>query len=352
MVEPGRYGEPGPRVRTSPFLFGLLATAGGLLAIVALFGIARVGTVLVMLVAATYFAIGLDRPVQLLVRRGLSRVAAVGIIALAVVALACGLLALVVPPLVHQVDAFFTELPTKLHHALDHGGLGGLSQDTQFGQKLSAAITPPNVAKLATGLLTGASGLVGGIAIAGTTAILTLFVTASLERIRAGAYRLVVASRRDRVSRLADAIQERVGGYLVGAFGIAAIAGTAALLWSLLAGVPYPVLMALVVAFFDLIPQIGATIGSTVVIVVALSASIGLAVATLIFFCSYQGLENWVVYPRVMSRAVKISNLAAIVAAMAGWALFGVLGVLIAVPAYGSVQLLVQEVLLPRQERR
>ena len=74
MVEPGRYGEPGPRVRTSPFLFGLLATAGGLLAIVALFGIARVGTVLVMLVAATYFAIGLDRPVQLLVRRGLSRV--------------------------------------------------------------------------------------------------------------------------------------------------------------------------------------------------------------------------------------------------------------------------------------
>ena len=291
MVEPGRYGEPGPRVRTSPFVFGLLATAGALLAIVALFGIARVGTVLVMLVAATYFAIGLDRPVQLLVRRGLSRVAAVGVIALA-------------------------------------------------------------VAKLATGLLTGASGLVGGIAIAGTTAILALFVTASLERIRAGAYRLVVASRRERVSRLADAIQERVGGYLVGAFGIAAIAGTAALLWSLLAGVPYPVLMALVVAFFDLILQIGATIGSTVVIVVALSSSIGLAVATLIFFCSYQGLENWVVYPRVMSRAVKISNLAAIVAAMAGWALFGVLGVLIAVPAYGSVQLLVQEVLLPRQERR
>ena len=264
----------------------------------------------------------------------------------------CGALALALPPLVDQVNAFFTELPDKLHRALDHGGLGGLSHDTGFESKLSGAVTPGNVAKLATGLLTGAASLVGGIAIVGTTAILTLFVTASLDRIRAGAYRLVVASRRDRVSRLADAIQERVGGYLVGAFGIAAIAGIAALLWSLVAGVPYPVLMALVVAFFDLIPQIGATIGSTVVIVVALSSSIGLAVATLIFFCSYQGLENWVIFPRVMSRAVKISNLAAIVAAMVGWALFGVLGVLVAVPAYGSVQLLVQEVLLPRQERR
>jgi predicted PurR-regulated permease PerM len=40
------------------------------------------------------------------------------------------------------------------------------------------------------------------------------------------------------------------------------------------------------------------------------------------------------------------------VAAMVGWALLGVLGVLIAVPAYGSVQLLVQEVLIPRQDRR
>jgi predicted PurR-regulated permease PerM len=201
MVEPGRYGEPGPRVRTSPFAFGLLATAGGLLAIVALIALGRVGTVLVMLVAATYFAIGLDRPVHLLMRRGLRRTVAVGLIALALVVVACGVLALALPPLVHQVNAFFTELPDKLHRALDHGGLAGLSQDTGFERKLAGAVTPANVGKLATGLLTGAASLVGGIAIVGTTAILTLFVTASLDRIRAGAYRLVVASRRERVSR-------------------------------------------------------------------------------------------------------------------------------------------------------
>src|SRR5215831_15397402 len=107
MVEPGRYGEPGPRVRTSPFLFGLLATAGGLLAIITLFGVLRAGTVLVMLVAATYFAIGLDRPVRLLVRRGLRRGVAVGLIALAGLILLCALAFVAIPPLVHQIDAFF-----------------------------------------------------------------------------------------------------------------------------------------------------------------------------------------------------------------------------------------------------
>jgi predicted PurR-regulated permease PerM len=83
MVEPGRYGEPGPRIRTSPFLFGLLATAGGLVAITGLLGLRRVSTVLLMLVAATYFATGLGRPVRLLVRRGMRRTVAVGLIALA-----------------------------------------------------------------------------------------------------------------------------------------------------------------------------------------------------------------------------------------------------------------------------
>jgi len=177
-------------------------------------------------------------------------------------------------------------------------------------------------------------------------------VLAALDRLRAGSYRLVVASRRERVQALAEGVQERVGGYLVGAVGVALIAGTAAFAWCAIVGVPYPLLMSMVVALFDLIPQVGATIGSTIVILAALSQSIGLALVTLVFFCCYQGLENWVIYPRVMSRAVNISNLAAIVAAMIGWAVLGVLGVLLAVPAYASVQLLVREVVFPRQDAR
>jgi predicted PurR-regulated permease PerM len=92
--------------------------------------------------------------------------------------------------------------------------------------------------------------------------------------------------------------------------------------------------------------------GLVLVVYGGTAMTFGLAVATLAFFCAYQGLENWVVYPRVMSRAVKISNLAAIVAALLGGAVFGVLGVLLAVPVYASMQLLAREVLLPRQEAR
>jgi predicted PurR-regulated permease PerM len=53
-----------------------------------------------------------------------------------------------------------------------------------------------------------------------------------------------------------------------------------------------------------------------------------------------------------MSRAVKITNLGAIVCALVGFALLGVLGVLLAVPAYASAQLVVREVVFPRQDAR
>jgi predicted PurR-regulated permease PerM len=350
---PVSYGEPGRRLRASPFLFGALATAGAAIAAIAFLGLYRIGTVLAMIVAAGFFALGLDRPVSALQRRlRLRRGVSVGIVALAGLVFFCGALAIGVPPLAQQVGAFFTEVPERVSAALTNGQLGGLKSSTNLPQDVSQVVTPANVAKVAAGLIGGVATLAGFVFMGLTTAILTLFVLAGLPRIRAGAYRLVVASRRDRVGLLADAVQDKVGGYLVGAVAIAVVAGTAAFLWSWIAGVPYPLVMALVVALFDLIPQVGATIGSTIVILVALSQSLGLAVATLIFFCAYQGLENWVIYPRVMSRAVKISNLAAIVAAMSGFALFGVLGVLLAVPAYASVQLIVREVVFPRQDAR
>jgi hypothetical protein len=55
------YGEPGQRLRVSPLLLGLLATAGAAITVLDVAAVRRTATVLVMLVAAWYLAIGLDR---------------------------------------------------------------------------------------------------------------------------------------------------------------------------------------------------------------------------------------------------------------------------------------------------
>ena len=98
-----------------------------------------------------------------------------------------------------------------------------------------------------------------------------------------------------------DEALARVGGYVSGQVLVSLIAGAASFVFFLVVGVPHPALLALVVALFDALPQIGAFLASFIGTVVALSQSWGLGVATLAFCCAYQAAENYVIAPRVFS---------------------------------------------------
>jgi len=185
-----------------------------------------------------------------------------------------------------------------------------------------------------------------------TVLVLTIYFMASFDRMKSFAYALVPASRRDRVRLLTDEILAKVGAYIVGALAIAVLAGLSAFLFAVIVGLAYPFALAVVVAVCDLIPQIGATIGAVVVTLVGFADSLTVGIACGVFFLVYQQVENYLIYPKVMRRSVKVSDLAAIVAALVGVGLFGILGALVAIPAVAAVQLIVREVYLPRQEAR
>jgi predicted PurR-regulated permease PerM len=204
--------------------------------------------------------------------------------------------------------------------------------------------------RVATGLLGGLPAVFGAIFNVLTVAVLTIYFMAAFDRLKLGAYKLVPASRRDRVQLLGDEILTKVGAYMAGALAIALIAGVSTLLFLVIIGVAYPFALAVVVAVCDLIPQVGATIGAVVATLIAFATS-GLVagIACVVFFIAYQQLENFLIYPRVMSRAVKVSDLAAIVGVLVGATLLGIIGALIAIPVVAAVQLIVREVVIPRQ---
>ena len=92
--------------------------------------------------------------------------------------------------------------------------------------------------------------------------------------------------------------------------------------------------------------------GAVVVAIAGFATSVPIGIACVIFFVVYQQVENYLVYPTVMRRSVHVSDLAAIVAALLGVALLGIIGALIAIPVTAAIQLMVREVLIPRQEAR
>jgi predicted PurR-regulated permease PerM len=109
---------------------------------------------------------------------------------------------------------------------------------------------------------------------------------------------------------------------------------------------------ALGVALLDVIPMIGATIGAFIVCAIAFATDVTTGVICVIFYIAYQQLENYLIYPRVMSHTVSVPGAVTVIAALIGASLLGVIGALLAIPTAASVLMLVREVWLPRQETR
>ena len=105
------------------------------------------------------------------------------------------------------------------------------------------------------------------------------------------------------------------------------------------------------VAFLDLIPVIGSTIGGIVVSLVALTVSLPVALATLAFYIGYRLAEDYLIVPRIMGRTVELPAIVSLVAVLIGGVLLGIVGALIAIPVAAAVRLLLQEIAFHRLDR-
>jgi predicted PurR-regulated permease PerM len=181
--------------------------------------------------------------------------------------------------------------------------------------------------------------------------IMTLYFLAALPSIKRQAYRLVPASRRERVTLLSDEVINRIGGFISGALTVAFVAGFTSYLFLLIIGLPYALALALFVALLDLVPLIGATIAAVVVSLLGFTESLVVGISCVVFYIAYQQFENYVVYPRVMRRAVDVPAPVTVVAVLLGGALLGVVGALLAIPVAAAVLLVLRQVAIPRMDQ-
>jgi predicted PurR-regulated permease PerM len=343
-------GTPGPPLsRRSPFMIGLLGAAGvgvmwelGHLLLAASSVIALIGLSL-------FLAVGLEPAVQWLMRMRMPRVAAVAVVALAVVGVFVGFLAAAIPPLVAQLEAFVHQLPAYAAQIRNHSStLGRLDARFHIEQRLSRLTSSANGDQLATGLL-GAGRLVLSATVSALTVMmLTVYLLADLPRIRRLIYRLTPASRRARVILIGDEVALKVGWYVLGNLLTSLIAGAGTFVWLLAVGVPYPVVLASMVAVFDLIPVVGSTVAGVIVSLVALTVSLPVAIATAVFYTVYRLLEDYLIVPRVIGKAVAVPATVTIVAVLIGGAVLGLLGALVAIPVAAAIDILLRETVFPR----
>lgn len=342
-------GTPGPPIsRRSPLVIGFLAAVGVGLA----YGLGRLvvaaSGVLILVGLALFLATGLEPAVAWLMRARMPRWLAVTLVGLTVIGVVGGTVAAVVPLLVGQISAFVDALPQYVHDIHDNSAILG-RWDARFHieQRITDWVEHPP-GDVASGLLGAGQFILTATVSTVTVLILTIYLLADLPRIRRLSYRLVPASRRARVILIGDEISAKVGRYVLGNLLTSVICGAGTFVWLVAFHVPYPVILALLVAVLDLIPIVGSTTGGILVTLFALTVSKPVAIATLIFYVAYRLLEDWLIVPRVVGRAVEVPATATVVAVLIGGTAFGLVGALVAIPIAAAIDLILRETVYPR----
>lgn len=352
----------------NPFRVAFVATLGVGLGILLITGVQTLSTILLYIGTALFLSLGLDPVISWLERRKLPRWAAVLITIFAVLAVFAGVILLVVPIIVSQIG----QLVGAIQDFAESRSFDQFTDDVRdWILTTFPAVQPDFVdelyhnfftwleeldwASIGGGVLSTAIAIVTGIGGAFIVLILTIYFTAALPGLKGAVYQLVPASKRARFVGLSEQITDSVGHYVIGQLTLGAINGVLSAVFLSIIQAPFPAVLAVVAFTFSIIPLVGTLTGSTLIVLTCLIPGLGsptTAIIAAVYYLIYMQIEAYFISPRIMNRAVSVPGAVVVIAALAGGALLGVLGALVAIPIAASILIVYRQVLIPRQNSR
>jgi predicted PurR-regulated permease PerM len=324
----------------------VLLAVGAIVALVLL----SLGTLLSVFVAAV-LALGLDPVVGALVRRGWGR----GRAALAVFAgLFASVFAIVLVtagPLWDQIVEFVHALPGYWDDLTNSAAFQDIvstagADDTVRNALKDLAAGLPDAATAVIGI---AGGVFGSFLSLITLTFLSLFLLMERPTITDWLFGFAAPTVEARWRPVLEESIRAISSSLLGNVAISLVAATVAGLSAWAFGLPFPIVLAVITGFLDLIPQVGATVAAVILVAVALTVSTPAALGMLVIQLIYQQVENYVVYPIVYRRAVELSAFTTIVAVLIAGSLLGVVGAILAVPFAAVIKIVLREAGAPRR---
>ena len=154
----------------------------------------------------------------------------------------------------------------------------------------------------------------------------------------------LAGNREERYRRVVIDINKAVADYVLGNIVISVLATIATWIVLSILGVPYALSLGFLVGFFDLLPLVGATLGAIVVAVATVAVDFPTAtIVWLAFIIVWQRFEDYVIQPLVYGRTLRVNPIVTIVSVLAGAALLGILGALLAIPTAAAIQIVLRE---------
>jgi putative heme transporter len=334
---------------SNAFQLGLLGGLGVLTALLIGNMVVTIATVLTYVFASIFIALGLDPIVEWLEGRGFRRPLAILTVVAVVIAAVSTLLISFVPSLITQTAHFIENTPKIISGFLELPAVVAL--DGHFGGAITTALDSAgkfiadsgNWPTMLGGVVQVGLSIVNGITGTIIISILSLYFMASMKSFKRFIYALVPLSRRSKFVDISEQVAHAVGRYVIGQVSI---------VFMLIVGVPYAGVLAALSFLLALVPLVGSMSAAAIIALVALGQSPVLALVVVIYYLIYMQIEAYFISPKIMNKAVAVPGAVVVVAALAGGALLGVLGALVAIPVAASIILIIRQIVMPNQNQR
>ncbi|HVE98348.1 MAG TPA: AI-2E family transporter [Mycobacteriales bacterium] len=317
----------------------LLSVLGLFGLVVALWALERLRNVLLLVALSFFLGFAIEPAVNRLARRGWARGRATLTVFGALFAVFGAFAAVLGTVVVRQVSDLVEGLPDYVRTAAefieDKVGVD-LSQADVAGAAGQAGQLGQLVARNALGFGTTVLALLFQLL---TVATLTFYFAKDGPRMRRAVCSLLPAGRQQEVLRAWDLAIDSTASYVVYRVTLAVLSAVVHVVVLSILDVPSAVALGVWVGVVSqFLPAVGTYLAGVLPVVVALTQSPRTALIVLLFVVTYQQVENYVISPPLSARTMKVHPAIGFIAALAGLALFGPIGALLALPVVATTQ--------------
>jgi diguanylate cyclase (GGDEF)-like protein len=301
----------------------------------------RLWMILLLIVIALVFVGTLNPIVESLEARGLKRIHALILLMTAMGLGAALLVVLTVPALIEQLTTIVRDLPGNRERLIDVLGRHGFT--APLGRALSGVGLDQAFERVRSYLVDHSANVGSVLGGAVTSFSLAFYFLTDGKRTQGALYAIVPRDYHMRLARIIHNLETIVGGYMRGQ--LITSVSLAAFTFSLLiaCGVRNALALALLASLLDIFPFVGEALAIVPVFLTALGRGTTTAAVVLAGMFVYQQFENKILVPRIYGRALRLSPATVLIALIAGGALMGMIGALLALPIAAGLQMIVEE---------
>ncbi|GCB45554.1 AI-2E family transporter [Streptomyces sp. NL15-2K] len=343
-TRPPADGAAGPNARMPRWLPRAMVLALALIAVFQLgsWAFHQLTGLLINILIAFFLALAIEPAVSWMAARGMRRGLATAIVFLGVIIVAAGFVTLLGSMLAGQIIKIVEDFPAYLDSVINwintHFNTDLKRVDVQEGLLRSDWLRN-YVQNSATGVLDVSAQVLGGLFQLLTIALFSFYFAADGPRLRRALCSVLPPAKQAEVLRAWEIAVNKTGGYIYSRGLMAVISGIAHYILLEFLDVPYaPVLAVWVGLVSQFIPTIGTYLAGALPMLIAFTVDPWYALWVLIFVVVYQQFENYVLQPKLTSKTVDIHPAVAFGSVIAGTALLGAVGALIAIPAVATLQ--------------